>query len=71
MIVLVRFGMSDDGEIDTGLAHAPQQVFGRGGLVGLIRSIRMIGIPGIVATGEAMHIGIDHRTGQVIGRVRE
>ena len=48
------------GVIDAGLAHALQQVLGRGGLFGLVGSLGMVREPWIVFAGEAVEVGVDH-----------
>jgi hypothetical protein len=67
VVILVRLRVHDHGIIDPSLGHAPQEVFGSGGIGGLIGSLRMVGETIVVLSCEAVEMGVDHR-GAEVGR---
>ena len=58
MVVLIRFGMHDHGEIDPGLLHALEQVLGSS-RVRRVRRIFVIREIRVSLTGKAVEMGID------------
>ena len=67
VVVLVGLGVDDHGVVHAGLGHAPQQVLGGGGLVGLVRPLGVVGEAGVVLAGEAVEVGVDDRGTPVVG----
>src|SRR5262245_51976913 len=61
MIVLVRFGVNDDCEINTGFIHTPKQMLGRRWRVGTIRRASMVGESSVVFSGKTMNVSVHDR----------